>query len=192
MKRIGITGGIGSGKSFVSSIFLKYNFKSFNSDFEAKNIINNNNEIKNQIIEKFGVFSYNNDTLNSEYISNIIFKDNKKLSQINKIVHPKVYDSYREFIIKNKNFNTVFESALLFDYENFKNNDYNILITCPENLRIERIMARGNLSYDDIKRIINSQIDYDKKKHIADFCIENIESQTTRKQVTEIIEKIIM
>ena len=192
MKRIGITGGIGSGKSFVSSIFLKYNFKSFNSDFEAKNIINNNNEIKNQIIEKFGVFSYNNDTLNSEYISNIIFKDNKKLSQINKIVHPKVYDSYREFIIKNKNFNTVFESALLFDYENFKNNDYNILITCPENLRIERIMTRGNLSYDDIKRIINSQIDYDKKKHIADFCIENIESQTTRKQVTEIIEKIIM
>ena len=192
MKRIGITGGIGSGKSFVSSIFLKYNFKSFNSDFEAKNIINNNNEIKNQIIEKFGVFSYDNDTLNSEYISNIIFKDNKKLAQINKIVHPKVYDSYREFIIKNKNFNTVFESALLFDYENFKNNDYNILITCPENLRIERIMTRGNLSYDDIKRIINSQIDYDKKKHIADFCIENIESQTTRKQVTEIIEKIIM
>ena len=192
MKRIGITGGIGSGKSFVSSIFLKYNFKSFNSDFEAKNIINNNNEIKNQIIEKFGIFSYQNDALNSEYISNIIFKDNKKLGQINKIVHPKVYDSYREFIIKNKNFNTVFESALLFDYENFKNNDYNILITCPENLRIERIMARGNLSYDDIKRIINSQIDYDKKKHIADFCIENIESQTTRKQVTEIIEKIIM
>ena len=192
MKRIGITGGIGSGKSFVSSIFLKYNFKSFNSDFEAKNIINNNNEIKNQIIEKFGVFSYNNDTLNSEYISNIIFKDNKKLAQINKIVHPKVYDSYRKFLIKNKNFNTVFESALLFDYENFKNNDYNILITCPEKLRIERIMTRGNLSYDDIKRIINSQIDYDKKKHIADFCIENIESQTTRKQVTEIIEKIIM
>ena len=192
MKRIGITGGIGSGKSFVSSIFLKYNFKSFNSDFEAKNIINNNNEIKNQIIEKFGVFSYKNDTLNSEYISNIIFKDNKKLAQINKIVHPKVYDSYRKFLIKNKNFNTVFESALLFDYENFKNNDYNILITCPENLRIERIMTRGNLSYDDIKRIINSQIDYDKKKHIADFCIENIESQTTRKQVTEIIEKIIM
>ena len=192
MKRIGITGGIGSGKSFVSSIFLKYNFKSFNSDFEAKNIINNNNEIKNQIIEKFGVFSYSNDTLNSEYISNIIFKDNKKLAQINKIVHPKVYDSYRKFLIKNKNFNTVFESALLFDYENFKNNDYNILITCPENLRIERIMTRGNLSYDDIKRIINSQIDYDKKKHIADFCIENIESQTTRKHVTEIIEKIIM
>ena len=192
MKRIGITGGIGSGKSFVSSIFLKYNFKSFNSDFEAKNIINNNNEIKNQIIEKFGVFSYSNDTLNSDFISNIIFKDNKKLAQINKIVHPKVYDSYRKFLIKNKNFNTVFESALLFDYENFKNNDYNILITCPENLRIERIMTRGNLSYDDIKRIINSQIDYDKKKHIADFCIENIESQTTRKQVTEIIEKIIM
>jgi dephospho-CoA kinase len=53
-------------------------------------------------------------------------------------------------------------------------------------------MARGNLSYDDIKRIINSQIDYDKKKHVADFCIENIESQTTRKHVTEIIEKIIM
>ena len=79
MKRIGITGGIGSGKSFVSSIFSDYNFKIFNSDFEAKTIINTNNEIKNQIIEKFGMLSYNSDTLNSEYISNIIFKDNKNV-----------------------------------------------------------------------------------------------------------------
>lgn len=192
MKRIGITGGIGSGKSFVSSIFSDYNFKIFNSDFEAKTIINTNNEIKNQIIEKFGILSYNSDTLNSEYISNIIFKDNKKLAQLNKIVHPKVYDSYQKFILKNKTFNTAYESALLFDYENFKINDYNILITCPEDLRIERIMMRGDLGYDAIKRIINSQIDYDKKKHIADFCIKNIESQNTKKQVIEIIKKIIL
>ena len=192
MKRIGITGGIGSGKSFVCSIFLDYNFKIFNSDYEAKKIINNNQKIKKLITNQFGDLSYINGKINTSYISDIVFTENKKLGQINKIIHPEVFISYQNFLIKNKNFNTVYESALLFDYENFKINDYNILITCPEDLRIERIMKREDLGYDAIKRIINSQIDYDKKKHIADFCIKNIESQNTKKQVIEIIEKIIL
>lgn len=189
MKRIGITGGIGSGKSFVCSIFLDYNFKIFNSDYEAKKIINNNEKIKKLITNQFGDLSYINGKINTSYISDIVFTENKKLGQINKIIHPEVFISYQNFLIKNKNFNTVYESALLFDYENFKINDYNILITCPEKLRIKRIMTRDNIKYEDVEKKINSQIDYDKKKYLADFHIQNIEMLSTKKIVIEFIEK---
>jgi|TARA_B100001094_G_C18179710_1_gene800157 dephospho-CoA kinase len=189
MKRIGITGGIGSGKSFVCSIFLDYNFKIFNSDYEAKKIINNNQKIKKLITNQFGDLSYINGKINTSYISDIVFTENKKLGQINKIIHPEVFISYQNFLIKNKNFNTVYESALLFDYENFKINDYNILITCPKKLRIKRIITRDNIKHEDVEKKINSQIDYDKKKYLADFHIQNIEMLSTKKIVIEFIEK---
>ena len=76
----------------------------------------------------------------------------KKLDKINKIVHPQVFENYNDFIKKNSNSNTVYESALLFDYDNFKKNDYNILITCPENIRIERIMSRDNLEFEEVPK----------------------------------------
>jgi dephospho-CoA kinase len=192
MMRIGITGGIGSGKSFVCSIFKDYNFKIYNSDLEAKNILNKNQNIKRSIISEFGELSYNDNILNAKYISKIIFSNHKKLDKINKIVHPEVFKNYNTFLKKNLNFRTVYESALLFDYDNFKKNDYNILITCPENIRIDRIMTRDNLKLDKVKRKIDSQIDYYEKIDLANFHIENIDKLNTKRTTIEIIEKIIL
>jgi dephospho-CoA kinase len=192
MMRIGITGGIGSGKSFVCSIFKDYNFKIYNSDLEAKNILNKNQNIKRSIISEFGELSYNDNILNAKYISKIIFSNHKKLDKINKIVHPEVFKNYNTFLKKNLNFRTVYESALLFDYDNFKRNDYNILITCPENIRIDRIMTRDNLKLDKVKRKIDSQIDYYEKIDLANFHIENIDKLNTKRTTIEIIEKIIL
>ena len=190
--RIGITGGIGSGKSFVCSIFKDYNFKIYNSDLEAKNILNKNQNVKRSIISEFGELSYIDSILNTEYISEIIFSNYKKLDKINKIVHPEVFKDYNAFLKKNLYCRTVYESALLFDYDNFKKNDYNILITCPENIRIDRIMTRDNLELDKVKRKINSQIDYNEKIDLANFHIENIDKINTKKITIEIIEKIIL
>jgi dephospho-CoA kinase len=81
---------------------------------------------------------------------------------------------------------------LLFDYDNFKKNDYNILITCPENIRIDRIMTRDNLKLDKVKRKIDSQIDYYEKIDLANFHIENIDKLNTKRTTIEIIEKIIL
>ena len=167
--RIGITGGIGSGKSFVCSIFKDYNFKIYNSDFEAKNILNKNQNVKRSIISEFGELSYIDNILNTKYISDIIFSNYKKLDKINKIVHPQVFENYNDFLKINSNCNTVYESALLFDYDNFKKNDYNILITCPENISIKRIIARDNLESEEVKNRINSQIDYKKKNRFSKF-----------------------
>jgi dephospho-CoA kinase len=192
MMRIGITGGIGSGKSFVCSIFKDYNFKIYNSDLEAKNILNKNQNIKRSIISEFGELSYTDNILNAKYISKIIFSNHKKLDRINKIVHPEVFKNYNTFLKKNLNFRTVYESALLFDYDNFKKNDYNILITCPENIRIDRIMTRDNLKLDKVKRKIDSQIDYYEKIDLANFHIENIDKLNTKRTTIEIIEKIIL
>lgn len=192
MMRIGITGGIGSGKSFVCSIFKDYNFKIYNSDLEAKNILNKNQNIKRSIISEFGELSYTDNILNAKYISKIIFSNHKKLDIINKIVHPEVFKNYNTFLKKNLNFRTVYESALLFDYDNFKKNDYNILITCPENIRIDRIMNRDNLKLDKVKRKIDSQIDYYEKIDLANFHIENIDKLNTKRTTIEIIEKIIL
>ena len=192
MMRIGITGGIGSGKSFVCSIFKDYNFKIYNSDFEAKNILNKNQNVKRSIISEFGELSYIDNILNTKYISEIIFSNHKKLDKINKIVHPEVFKNYNTFLNKNLNFRTVYESALLFDYDNFNKNDYNILITCPENIRIDRIMTRDNLELDKVKRKINSQIDYKEKIDLANFHIENIDKLNTKRTTIEIIEKIIL
>lgn len=192
MMRIGITGGIGSGKSFVCSIFKDYNFKIYNSDLEAKNILNKNQNIKRSIISEFGELSYTDNILNAKYISKIIFSNHKKLDKINKIVHPEVFKNYNTFLKKNLNFRTVYESALLFDYDNFKKNDYNILITCPENIRIDRIMTRDNLKLDKVKRKIDSQIDYYEKIDLANFHIENIDKLNTKRTTIEIIEKIIL
>lgn len=192
MMRIGITGGIGSGKSFVCSIFKDYNFKIYNSDLEAKNILNKNQNIKRSIISEFGELSYTDNILNAKYISKIIFSNHKKLDIINKIVHPEVFKNYNTFLKKNLNFRTVYESALLFDYDNFKRNDYNILITCPENIRIDRIMTRDNLKLDKVKRKIDSQIDYYEKIDLANFHIENIDKLNTKRTTIEIIEKIIL
>ena len=191
MMRIGITGGIGSGKSFVCSIFKDYNFKIYNSDFEAKNILNKNQNVKRSIISEFGELSYIDNILNTKYISEIIFSNHKKLDKINKIVHPEVFKNYNTFLNKNLNFRTVYESALLFDYDNFKKNDYNILITCPENIRIDRIMTRDNLELDKVKIKIDSQIDYYEKIDLANFHIENIDKLNTKRTTIEIIEKII-
>jgi dephospho-CoA kinase len=192
MMRIGITGGIGSGKSFVCSIFKDYNFKIYNSDLEAKNILNKNQNIKRSIISEFGELSYTDNILNAKYISKIIFSNHKKLDIINKIVHPEVFKNYNTFLKKNLNFRTVYESALLFDYDNFKKNNYNILITCPENIRIDRIMTRDNLKLDKVKRKIDSQIDYYEKIDLANFHIENIDKLNTKRTTIEIIEKIIL
>ena len=120
------------------------------------------------------------------------FKEQKKLDKINKIVHPQVFENYNDFLKKNSNSNTVYESALLFDYDNFKKNDYNILITCPENIRIERIMSRDNLEFEEVKNIINSQIDYKKKIDLANYHIENIDKRETKRITIEIIENIIL
>jgi dephospho-CoA kinase len=136
MKRIGISGGIGSGKTFISNIFKENNYKIFNSDLVARDILNNDKSIRNKIISSFGNNSYDLIGLNKEYISDLIFNSEEKRLKLNKIVHPRVYLKYLDFLKINSDYNSIIESALLHQTESFGLNDFNIIITCHVEKRV--------------------------------------------------------
>ena len=190
MKRIGISGGIGSGKTFISNIFKENNYKIFNSDLVARDILNNDKSIRNKIISSFGNDSYDLSGLNKEYISNLIFNSEEKRLKLNKIVHPKVYLKYLDFLKINSDYNSIIESALLHQTESFGLNDINIIITCPLEKRVERVTLRDKMNTDLVNKIIESQVDYQSIIKDFDYHIVNLDKEKTRKEVIKIIQML--
>ena len=190
MLKVGLTGGIGSGKTTVSKVFADKNFKIFNSDDIAKNIIKTDIEIKKSIINFFGSKSFNGSDYNSIYISEVIFSDPKKLDLLNSIVHPKVFEKFKKFVKKNLKSKILVESAILFESNFYKLMDYNILLKSPKIERINRIINRDNLSRKKIERIMNIQWSDKKKINLATFVIENINISKTKTEILSLINKI--
>ena len=190
MKRIGISGGIGSGKTFISNIFKEHNYKIFNSDLVARDILNNDKSIRYKIISSFGNNSYDLNGLNKEYISNLIFNSEEKRLKLNKIVHPKVYLKYLDFLKINSDYNSIIESALLHQTESFGLNDINIIITCPLEKRVERVTLRDKMNTDLVNKIIESQVDYQSIIKDFDYHIVNLDKEKTRKEVIKIIQML--
>ena len=190
MLKVGLTGGIGSGKTTVSKVFADKNFKIFNSDDIAKNIIKTDIEIKKSIISFFGSKSFNGSDYNSIYISEVIFSDPKKLDLLNSIVHPKVFEKFKKFVKKNLKSKILVESAILFESNFYKLMDYNILLKSPKIERINRIINRKNLSRKKIEKIMNVQWSDKKKINLATFVIENINISKTKTEILSLINKI--
>ena len=192
MLSIGLTGGIGSGKTFVANIIkANKNFIIFDSDLTAKKILNNDLSVKESIKSNFGKKSYLKNKLNSKFISDIIFADQTLLEKLNDIVHPKVIKEFKDFKSNNKEKITVIESALLFETGFYQLNDINILITSPVDLRLNRIIKRDNIKKEHALKIINSQWKDSKKIKLADFVIDNIDKLETEKKVKNLIADII-
>ena len=192
MLLIGLTGGIGSGKTFISKIINSYKrFKIFDSDFEAKKIIKNNLEVINSIKNSFGPLAYVKNNLNKKYISEVVFSDLKKLKLLNQIVHPKVFEALELYKTKNSDKIIIIESALLFESGMYINNDINILVVSPVELRLDRITKRDNITREKAKQIINSQWKDSKKISLADFIIENIKKLETEKVLKTLIKDIL-
>ena len=190
MLKVGLTGGIGSGKTTVSKVFADKNFKIFNSDDIAKNIIKTDIEIKKSIINFFGSKSFNGSDFNSIYISEVIFSDPKKLDLLNSIVHPKVFEKFKKFVKKNLKSKVLVESAILFESNFYKLMDYNILLKSPKIERINRIINRNNLSRKKIEKIMNVQWSDKKKINLATFVIENTNISKTKTEILSLINKI--
>ena len=190
MLKVGLTGGIGSGKTTVSRVFADKNFIIFNSDDIAKNIIKTDIETKKSIINFFGSKSFNGIDLNLIYISEVIFSDPKKLDLLNSIVHPKVFEKFKKFVKKNLKSKILVESAILFESNFYKLMDYNILLKSPKIERINRIINRDNLSRKKIEKIMNVQWSDKKKINLATFVIENINISKTNTEILSLINKI--
>ena len=190
MLKIGLTGGIGSGKTMVSKIFAEKGYKIFNSDEIAKIIIKNDYSVKNSIINFFGTNSYIGDDLNSRYISEIIYSDKVKLNYLNSIVHPMVFHQFEMFLKSNLNSKILVESAILFESNFYKMLDDNILLISPKADRISRIVKRDKINSSEIEKIMSVQWSDKKKISFATYVIENINFAETSMQILSLISKI--
>ena len=190
MKKIAVTGGIGSGKSTVCNVFEQLGFPVFYSDIEAKNILNENNIVKTQIIDLLGEEAYQNNELNRTYIASKIFNDPSLKEKMNSIVHPAVRLAFENWAAIQKS-NIVFnEAAILFETGAYRNFDSTILVTSPENLKIKRIIARDKCTEQEAKLRIKNQWADDEKIKLADFVVKNDESEPLLKQIQDLLKNI--
>ena len=188
-KVIALTGGIGSGKTFVASIFQKLaDIPCFSSDLEAKKIMNENDYIKEEIISLLGPESFVNNKLNSQFIRNKIFNSQNKLKLINDLVHKQVRINFKKWLREQNSKYVLKETAILFEHNYHLDVGLSILVTAPIKIRIERIIKRDNVSRKKIEKIIENQWNDEKKIHLSDYFIENISKVKTIKKVQDLIE----
>lgn len=176
MLSVGISGGMGSGKTLVCAIFKVLGISVYNSDLEAKRIMETNEQVKKEIINLLGEESYlNNMTLNRKYIAEKIFNHIELLSGINQIVHPAVREDAEIWSKKIPRNNSYFlrESAILFETGIYKQLNYNILVIAPRELRLHRIKNRDRLSEEEIASRMNQQWSDEQKLPLTDFIIIN-------------------
>lgn len=176
MLSVGISGGIGSGKSLVCTIFQVLGISVYNSDLEAKKIMETNEQVKKEIIKLLGEESYfNNLTLNRKFIAKKIFNQKELLHSLNQIVHPAVRKDAEIWSEKIPQADGYYlrESAILFETGIYKQFNYNILVTAPQKLRIERIKSRDAYSVEDITLRMKNQWDDEQKLALANFVIVN-------------------
>ena len=174
MKKIGITGGIGSGKSVISRILKTIGYPVYDSDSWAKHLMNNHPNIRQALINKFGIETYTPEGLNRTYLAQQIFNDKANLAFVNSIVHPTVCNHFMQWA-ENQHTEFVFiESAILFSSGLDTILDKVIYVNAPQELRIQRAILRDNASAESITARINSQSHDNKYAHThSDFIINN-------------------
>lgn len=193
-KLIGITGGIGAGKSTVSTICKHLGFKVYNSDQRAKEIVSEDSIIKKKLISFFGNNIYKNGVLDRKFLSDKIFNDKSSLEQINSIIHPAVKKDFNSWVINNSNEKILFkESALLLESGAYKELDKIILIVSDKNLRVSRVLNRDqNRSKKEIESIIDKQINEAEAIKFADIVIDNNHKRMLLPSVIREIEKLMV
>lgn len=189
-KRVGITGGIGAGKSIVCRIIHTLGYPVFYSDVEAKEILNTNADVIQSIIAVFGEEAYMDGQLNRSFIAKIVFNNQELLTKINSIVHPAVGAAFVNWA-ENQSAELVFnEAAILFETGGYKRNHANILVTADAETRIERVMKRDNLSREAVLNRMDKQWPDDKKEKLADYVVYNDNQHMLIPQVIELIAKL--
>lgn len=190
---VGITGGIGSGKSTVVKLFSKFkNIAIYIADDEAKKLMNTSKVIKKKLIAEFSNEVYKNNELNRSFLANIVFNNKEKLAKLNAIVHPEVYKHLQGFVKEQQNKAYVlYENAILFENGSDYLCDKIITVTAPEEIRIERVVKRDNVSLNEVKKRMQNQWKEDKKVLQSNYVINNIDLSLTALKVAEIHQKLI-
>ncbi|MGB0882198.1 MAG: dephospho-CoA kinase [Vicingaceae bacterium] len=188
---VGLTGGIGSGKTTVAKVFKTLGVPIFNSDVVAKNIINNNKDVVTAIKAEFGNI-YKNEILDNSKMANIVFNDKSALKKLNSIIHPKVAVQFKSWIEEHQNEPIIIkEAAILIESEAYKTMDKIILVTAPEDIRIKRVIKRDNSSQEKVQRRIFAQLSDEAKKEYANYIINNDDKELVIPQILKVYEALI-
>ena len=191
MKIIGLTGGIGSGKTTVAMLFRELGIPVYIADDEAKGLMNTSTEIRKKLIELLGDRAYLSDGVNRKYVSDIVFKNPEVLSKVNAIVHPEVSKHFKDWLKNQTAHYCIKEAAILFESGAYKDCDLTILVTAPLEERIARVMKRDTVTKEDIMLRIKHQWSDEKKAELADIIIDNTDMATTKLTVRKIHESLI-
>lgn len=190
MTIVGLTGGIGSGKSTALNFFKELGVATYSADIEAKKIMDTDPLLKKEIVELFGKEAYENSHLNSGYIASIVFKDSSKLKALNSLVHPKVRDHFKGFINSCKSDIVIYEAAILFESGGHAMCDFVITVTASLEEKIKRVMKRDGVSRGKVIERIQHQVNDDFKIKNSDYVIANNSLDGLKKQVKEILTLI--
>lgn len=189
---LGITGGIGSGKSTISELLLIWGIPVYNADLESKKLTNNSSVIRKELIKLYGKDIYNDDgLLNKIKLASIIFNDKKQLQKVNAIIHPEVKNNLREWILNNKENDIVaYESAIMFESGFHKLTNKILTVYTPLEIRINRIIKRDNSSREKALERIKSQMDDEERIKLSDFVIVNDDTKSLIDQVLETLTRL--
>ena len=188
---VGLTGGIGSGKTTVANFFKKLEIPVYIADVEAKKLMNKSKVLQRKIKKLFGDNAYVDNELNRPFIAGKIFKDQNLLQQMNSIVHPKVGKHFKKWVEKQNSPYVIKEVAILFENKSYIQCDFIITVIVDEKIRMQRILKRDNTTKAKVKAIMNNQWNDEDKIKLSNFVITNNTLEDTEKQVLTIHSEIL-
>lgn len=189
-KKIGITGGIASGKSVVARILSSIGYPVFYSDTVAKELVNTDPFLKSQLIKLLGADAYSENKLNRKFVADKVFSDQNLLTELNALIHPAVRKKFDQWYSEQESDIVFNEAAILFETDSYKRMDATILVVAPEETRISRAIQRDDASREDVLNRMNKQWSDEKKISLADFVLVNDEKHPVIKQLEKIIAEL--
>ncbi|KKX47250.1 dephospho-CoA kinase [Sphingobacterium kitahiroshimense] len=171
--KVGIAGGIGSGKTIICHVFKVLGIPVYNADLEAKLIMNKSDQVRLAVMQEFGDEAYSNGVLNRAFLAAQVFNDAAKLAQLNRIVHPAVIQAAEDWADAQTAPYSLKEASILFESGSYKKVDYSILVTAPIEIRIARVMERDQVTREQVLARMNNQMSDEEKTKLADFVIIN-------------------
>ncbi len=184
---IGLTGGIGSGKSFIAEIFIRLGVPIYNADTRARHISDNNPDVKSNIVSLLGQNAYKKGLLNRQYVGGMVFDNPDLLESLNSIIHPAVEVDFLKWCSNNKEHRYIIkEAAILFETGSYRKLDSTILVVAPEEIRIKRVQKRDSTDTDSVKKRIDKQWKDQEKEKLADYIINNDEKTLLLPQIIDI------
>ncbi|WP_370390886.1 dephospho-CoA kinase [uncultured Winogradskyella sp.] len=191
MKIVGLTGGIGSGKSTVAAMFEALGIPVYIADDEAKALMNSSKAIKKELIALLGESAYKNNRVNRPFIAQQVFNNKALLKKINTIVHPRVAEHFKSWLSKQNGPYVIKEAAIIFENDLEHQYDTIITVVAPKEERIKRVVARDDSSKEKVLAVIENQLPDDEKVKRSDFVIENVDLEDVKNQVLQIHNELI-